>query len=91
MAKKQRTHEETLMDWFSESVWGTLLKEDIRLRKLIVKGGLADWLIVVSVVRDDEYQVAFIGAPTLMIAIKKLHKELLDGTVSWRLDQYPPE
>lgn len=91
MAASDRTTDEVAYDWFGETVWSTLLKEDIKLRKLIVKGGLADWLIVVSVYHEDEYRVGFVGAPTLLDAIKKFRRNLKDGTMVWKEDKFAPE
>lgn len=91
MKKTERSHAEIVIDWFSEGVWGTLLKKDIRLRKLILKGGLSDWLIVISVYIDDEPLVAFVGAPTMLMAIKKLRTELNEDSISWKPDKYAGE
>lgn len=88
MAKRERTSDEIVIDWLNDSLWGEFFEQGIQLKKLIIKGGVADWLIVISAVKDGEAVVAFVGAKSILKAARRLNKLMIADELIWKEDRY---
>lgn len=78
----------TALEWVSEDLWSTLLLQGTKMRKCILKGGLGDWLCVMSVTIDGQPMVGFVGATTLPALLKKIVREVREETIRWRDDKF---
>ncbi len=88
MTKRTRSADEIVIDWLNDGLWNDLLRMDIRLRKVVLKGGFTDWLIVITAIKDDENVVTFIGGGSLLKAARKLNKAMVADTLEWKPDKY---
>jgi len=85
---KSNSGDLTAINWVSEDLWSTLLLQGFKMRKCIIKGGLGDWLCVLSVKVDDDYLVGFVGSSTLQGLCRKLLRQVMDEEINWREDKY---
>lgn len=60
--------------------------QELRFRR--IDGG---WQVIVKVVRDREYQVAFLTCPRFEDALQTLSEYAGKGLLVWRQDKYPPK
>lgn len=88
MGKKTMSADQRVMEFLSEDLWFELRVKDVRVRKMMLKGGLGDWLLVITAVKDNENVVAFVGSTTITGVARKVHQQFLADEMEWQVDKY---
>ncbi len=88
MSKKNPTGYESVVTYLSEDLVYELLREGIRVKKLILKGGLGDWLLIITARVEGEAKVAFMGSGSIEGVARKVHKQCLEGEIEWKEDKF---
>ncbi len=88
MSKKVKSADQRVMEFLSEDLWFELRVKDVRVRKLMIKGGLGDWLLVIAAVKDGENVVAFVGSSTITGVARKVHQQFLADEMEWQVDRF---
>lgn len=88
MTQKKSSHRMSALDFLSEDLWYELLSQNIRVKKLLLKGGLGDWLLVITAKQDGQHVVAFVGSDSIENVARKTHKLFVDEGFKWQEDKY---
>ena len=88
MSQKKGKKKMTAVDFLSDDLVYELLRGDIRVKKLLIKGGFGDWLLVITAKIGAVDKVAFVGSNSLENLARKVHKQFVDDGFEWKDDQY---
>lgn len=88
MTKKNPTANERVLDFLSEEFVYKMMKKDTFVRKMMLKGGFGDWLLIITAKIDGEPKVAFIGGGSILSVARKLHEKFMKDELVWRDDKF---
>lgn len=88
MTKDARANNDIVLDFMSEQFVYEVMRQDIRVRKMLLKGGFGDWLLVITARKDGEPVVCFVGSSSILGVARKLLKLHQGKKLVWKTDKY---
>lgn len=88
MTKKKYPKGMTEVDYLSGELFFMLMSSTLRPKKMVLKGGYGDWLLVITAVKDGQSVVCFVGSNSIINVARKVHQQVVDDTLEWKPDKF---
>lgn len=88
MTKKSPTSMERQIIFLSDDFIYEMIHKGIRVTKMMCRGGLGDWLLIVTARIDGESMVLFVGGSDLFAIARKLHEQFVKDELVWTTDKF---
>lgn len=88
MNAKKKSGDAVVLEFLSEDFWFEMMRRNVRVKKMMLRGGAGDWLLIVSAKIDGDPMVAFVGSSSVIGVARKLHRQFVDEEISWQADKY---
>lgn len=88
MSKKYSSADVNHMEFLDEEFVYEVTRQNARVKKMLLKGGFGDWLLVITAKVNGEHMVAFVGAASILGVARKLHQQYANEEIVWKPDQY---